>query len=111
MQNQFEPVHPMGVPASDSRNAGMGALHSLQDLPSSLGYVSSGPLGSVARKDHISWRTKGLTDPSYWCGRVDASLGRHLAERPIHKIGACFGIGLLMGLVVSGISDSYSSWR
>ncbi len=76
-------------------------FHSLQDLPVAVGQVSTGPLGSVARKDHISWKTKRMTEPGYWRGRIDSELGHRLQDRPLPCIAICFGIGALVGMTVS----------
>lgn len=73
-------------------------LHSLHDIPSSVGQVSTGPLGAVARRDHTSWKTKGLADPGYWVGRVDCALGEWVKDRPIPSILICVGAGVIAGL-------------
>jgi hypothetical protein len=74
-------------------------FHSLSDLPPALGQVSTGPLGSVARKDHISWKNKNRTDPRYWCGWLDSRIGDKIHDRPVRCVAICFGIGVLMGLI------------
>ncbi len=74
-------------------------LHSLRDLPDSVGQVSKGPLGAVARKDHRSWKTKDVTDAGYWIGRIDSAVGEWIKDRPIPRIAACVGIGALAGLL------------
>lgn len=80
-------------------------LHSLQDLPASVGQVSSGPLGSVARKDHISWKSKQVTDPAYWSGWFDSALGERIHLRPIPSVAICFGTGLVLGVIMSCTGD------
>ena len=74
-------------------------LHSLQDLPVSLGQVSRGPLGAVARKDHRSWKMRSVTHPFYWSGRIDSAVGEWVKDRPLPSIAACIGIGALAGLL------------
>lgn len=91
---------PSGTPAeSSSTSREDQVLHSLQDLPVSVGQVSTGPLFSVARKDHISWNFIPVTDPAHWYGRFDCALGNYLKVGPIRKIAACVGIGAMMGLL------------
>ena len=93
-------------PTSDNHLPSTGAaaqvpelLHSLQDLPVSLGQVSQGPLGAVARKDHRSWKTKSANDPSYWSGRIDSAVGAWIRDRPLAKTAACVGIGAIAGFL------------
>ncbi|RYD85992.1 MAG: hypothetical protein EOP84_00585 [Verrucomicrobiaceae bacterium] len=74
-------------------------LHTFADLPASVGQVSAGPLGAVARRDHSTWRTKDRSDPGYWAGRVDCALGVWVQEQPLHRILLCVGAGVMVGLV------------
>ncbi len=93
--------------ASQSTEAAFGrptVIHALQDLPESLGQVSKGPLGPVARKDHRSWSTKSITHPAYWSGRLDSALHERLQERPVPGIALCFVIGAIAGAIVGSVT-------
>ncbi len=93
-----------------TRRAEPQELHSFQDLPESVGQVSSGPLGSVARKDHVSWKTKPVTNPAHWIGRLDSELGERIDLRPIPSLAICFGVGLILGIMTSFTESSRSGW-
>lgn len=77
-------------------------IHSLEELPLSVAVVSSGPLGSVFRKDHTSWQRKTHGELEYWTGRIDSALGTRVQERPIRTIALLVGVGFLAGLAVRG---------
>lgn len=87
---------PHGTQPAESR-----VLHSLEDLPASVGQVSRGPFGAISRRDHTSWKSRKVTDPGYWCGRFDSELGERVRVTPIPHVAICFGIGLLAGLIVN----------
>ncbi|RYD75642.1 MAG: hypothetical protein EOP84_17985 [Verrucomicrobiaceae bacterium] len=76
-------------------------LHSLQEIPPSVGHVSSGPFGPVARKDHTSWKTKSRREVSHWSGRIDAALGERLNDRPIPIVVVLLAVGFVAGLTIN----------
>ncbi len=87
---------PQASPPAEPR-----VLHTLEELPASLGQVSRGPLGAVSRRDHTSWKSKKVTDPNYWCGRIDSAIGECVQKRPVRHVAVVFGIGLFAGLVMN----------
>jgi len=93
------------LPSTKPAPQGPEVFHSLQDLPVSVGQVSKGPLGAVERRDHTSWKTKNLTDPAFWSGRLDSALGNWIKDRPIPRIAVCVGIGALVGMIYSFRED------
>lgn len=97
----------MENPSQLESDSGPRELHTLQDLPASLGQISSGPLGSVARKDHRSWKTKPVTDPAYWQGRLDCAIGERIHARPVVGVALCFGFGLIAGLALRGSESEF----
>jgi hypothetical protein len=99
MTNQPEASDNGGNIQHDGHSAKSQVLHTLEELPASLGHVSSGPFGAVSRRDHTSWKSKSPTDPEYWCGRLDSAIGECIKHRPVHHVAVCFGIGLAIGLM------------
>ncbi len=75
-------------------------LHSLQELPESFARVSPGPLGPVEKNDPASWKSKPITDPEYWSGRISEKVMRKVQDRPVTSMLIGFGIGALLGLTV-----------
>jgi hypothetical protein len=84
----------------ETRSGNQQVLHSFQELPLSVGQVSSGPCGAVSRKDHVSWRSKPLTDPAHWCGRLDYVMGNRVGPKPLYNVMICLGVGIILGALV-----------
>lgn len=84
----------------ETRSGNQQVLHSFRELPPSVGQVSSGPLGAVSRKDHVSWKSKPLTDPVHWCGRLDAVIGNRVGPNPLYNVMLCLGVGIILGALV-----------
>ncbi|MBK1814027.1 hypothetical protein JIN84_00200 [Luteolibacter yonseiensis] len=82
------------------QGTGQQVLHSLEEIPASVGQVSRGIFGAVSRRDHTSWKSRKPTEPGYWCGRLDSAIGERISSSPVRSIAMCLGMGVIAGLCV-----------